>query len=316
MPFRILGHETVEAGVRRIAAEQVERAIDAVTGGEESIHEGVHDARKRCKKVRAVIRLVRPALGDTYRRENARFRDAGRLVSDARDATAIIETFDGHLAAPFAGQLDGDRLSAVRGVLVERRDEVVDGLGLDDRVAELVDALRAGRVATQGWSLTDDGWDALGPGLGKTYGRARKAMAAAYDERTTEAFHEWRKRAKYHRYHLKLLRELWPGPVKARRTACHDLTDYLGDDHDLAVLRGVLEQEAGRFDDGDLRVMLAVLDRRRGELQALARPVGSRLLAETPDRFVERFGAYWSAWRAERDVEPAFQPPLAAHSAA
>jgi hypothetical protein len=31
-----------------------------------------------------------------------------------------------------------------------------------------------------------------------------------------EHFHEWRKRVKYHWYHLGLLRELWPASMELR----------------------------------------------------------------------------------------------------
>jgi CHAD domain-containing protein len=315
VPFRFLSGESVEDGSRRIATEQVDRALTALTNRGSDAHEGIHDARRRCKKVRAVCRLVRSALGDTYDAENRRFRDAGRLVAHARDATAVIETFDEQLAEPFADQLDDDRLEMVRNVLVERRAELRDGMDLGDRIDELVDTLRAGREAMGDWALTRDGWDAIAPGLAKTYGRGRRRMGDAYDEPTTAAFHEWRKRVKYHRYHMGLLRELWPQPMNARRKSCRGLTDLLGDDHDLAVLRGVLERESGRFDQGDLRVLVAVVDRRRAELQARARAMGKRVFAEAPEGFTDRLGAYWATWRADR-ADPDTTPALATGSAA
>ena len=46
----------------------------------------VHDVRKRCKKVRGLLRLVRPGLGPDYRRANADVRDAARELSSLRDA--------------------------------------------------------------------------------------------------------------------------------------------------------------------------------------------------------------------------------------
>ena len=317
--FRLLAGESVEEGVRRIVVEQIDRALTALSAGgrdDGDLHEGVHDARKRCKKIRAVLRLVRPALGDTYRSENARFRDAGRLLSDARDAAAIIETFDDQIAEPFRGHLDDRRLAVVRDALVARRDELTRDLDVVGLVGEFTERLHAGRDAAAGWELSAQDWQAIGPGLGKTYARGRKAMVVAYDDATTEAFHEWRKRVKYHRYHMKLLGELWPGPVTARRKACHVLSDYLGDDHDLAVFRGVLQAEADRFDEQDLRLVIGAVDRRRGELQTLARPEGERIFAEPAERFVERFGLYWSAWQSQPGDGAAFAAPLATHPAA
>lgn len=53
--------DTVEAGMRRIAAEQIERAIAEIDDTGLDRHETVHQVRKRCKKVRGLVRLVRPA---------------------------------------------------------------------------------------------------------------------------------------------------------------------------------------------------------------------------------------------------------------
>jgi CHAD domain-containing protein len=57
--------------------------------------EAVHEARKDMKKLRSVLRLVRPVIGDSvYRQENRRFRDAGRILSDARDAKVRSTTLE------------------------------------------------------------------------------------------------------------------------------------------------------------------------------------------------------------------------------
>jgi CHAD domain-containing protein len=62
------------------------------------IGEAVHEARKSLKRLRALVKISRPALGDArYRRENAEFRQTGRLLSAARDAKVLIETLDGLL---------------------------------------------------------------------------------------------------------------------------------------------------------------------------------------------------------------------------
>jgi hypothetical protein len=48
--------------------------------------------------------------------------------------------------------------------------------------------------------------------------------------------HEWRKRAKDLWYHHRLLKDAWPGPVKAFADEADQLGKLLGDDHDLATL--------------------------------------------------------------------------------
>lgn len=54
----------------------------------------VHDIRKRVKKLRALLRLVRPGMRDVQAAENVILRDAGQALSGSRDAAVRLATFD------------------------------------------------------------------------------------------------------------------------------------------------------------------------------------------------------------------------------
>ena len=74
--------------------------------------------------------------------------------------------------------------------------------------------------------------------------------------------------------------------------------DLLGDDHDLAVLRQVLTDASARFGDaGDREVLLALIDRRRAELEQEARLLGGRFFQDRPGQFARRVKGYWKTWR-------------------
>jgi CHAD domain-containing protein len=278
--------------LRRIARVQVDRALGELDEGDR--HHAVHAARKRGKKVRALLRLVRPAAPELYQRENAAFRDMMRRVSADRDAGVAVETYD-DLVARFSEDGVADELAPVRAALARRRSDIL-GEELDARLHAIRMELMAARDRVNDWELEGDGFDVLEGGLAKTYGRARARMDDAYDDATSAAFHQWRKRAKYHRYHLRLLQDAWKPVVKAHRRQAHELTDLLGDDHDLAVLRQDLVAEPERF-GGDRLVaaLCGLLDRRRAELQSAARGVGRRCFAEDPERLVSRLRTYWES---------------------
>jgi hypothetical protein len=53
----------------------------------------VHQVRKLCKKLRGLIRLVRPEF-DNFQKEDEFFRDAARELSYVRDAQSIIGLID------------------------------------------------------------------------------------------------------------------------------------------------------------------------------------------------------------------------------
>ena len=75
--------------------------------------EVVHDARKRFKKIRAVLRLVRGGIDRrVFDRENVRFRDAGRPLSEVRDVGVLVQALDRLGECP--GEPDGRQ--AIAGV--------------------------------------------------------------------------------------------------------------------------------------------------------------------------------------------------------
>ena len=86
------------------------------------------------------------------------------------------------------------------------------------------------------WPLSHDSFEAVAKGLERTYRRGRRAFKAALEEPSAEALHEWRKRVKDLWYEHTLLRELWPPVMSATGDEAHELSDRLGDDHDLVVL--------------------------------------------------------------------------------
>jgi CHAD domain-containing protein len=294
--YRLQRGETITSELRRIAAEQTDEALAELEV--EDPHEAIHQVRKRCKKVRALLRLVRTSDESLYERENAAYRDAARQVSDLRDMTGLIETFD-LMAERHPEVVDTDRFAPIRDGLRRQREEAT-ARHLDGALAGVDSDLRAARERIVDWSVPDDGFDALAGGLAKTYGRARDRMADAYDERTTAAFHEWRKRVKYHRYHVRLLQDCWEPLMKARRSEMHDLSDLLGEDHDLAELRAHLHDDPDRF--GDARLVgeiTALLDRRRAGLQLDARGLGERLFVASADDVIGRVRRYWDIWTGE-----------------
>jgi CHAD domain-containing protein len=277
--------------LRRIARDQVERGLGELDDADR--HAVVHQIRKRGKKVRALLRLVRATAPELYERENAAFRNSTRRLAADRDAAVGLETYD-ELRAHFDDAYVADDASdPVRAALVERR-ETVEGDDLEERLAAVRADLETALERIEAWEVDGEGFDVVAGGLAKTYGRARARMEDAYDEPSSEAFHEWRKRVKYHRYQVRLLQDAWPKVMKARRKQLHELSDLLGDDHDLAVLRDDLVADPDRYGGEDaVATVYALLDRRRAELQAHARSLGMRCFAEPADHFVDRVEAYW-----------------------
>jgi CHAD domain-containing protein len=294
MEYTLQPDELVSDGIKRIVDGKIDRAIDHIDEGEDR-HETVHEVRKRCKEIRAAVRLVRPVL-PTYKRENVHYRDAGRRISEIRDAHAAIETFDEHLrpAVEAREALDEATLADVRATLVDRREDLAAEQDLDARLDRVRNDLIEGRTRVPDLPIATEGYDAVAGGLRKSYKRARNRMAEAYEDPEFERFHEWRKRIKYHRYHTRLLRRVWVGPMKQRRAELKELSDVIGYENDLAEFAMMMDDEE-LFAPETRGTLNEVITAKRAELHRRGRPLGERLFAEEPDRLVDRIGAYWAA---------------------
>src|SRR5438552_6020192 len=148
-------------GVRRIVRAEAKKSIETLRAQWPPADQAIHGARKRIKKARAGLRLMRAAIGErTFRRENERFRDAARPLSEIRDARILIDALDKVIedAAP----RDRAALTRLRATLTARRLQARRRI-VGNRTAPepVIGAPRSARerVATPGGP---HGWSALG----------------------------------------------------------------------------------------------------------------------------------------------------------
>jgi CHAD domain-containing protein len=288
MPYRIQDWNDVTAEVHRIGLEQIDRGVAAIDDGSLERSVQVHEARKRCKKLRGLARLVRKSIdGGAYDRCNAHFRDAARRVAGGRDRAAFIETYD-RLCDGHDEQIDRRAFASIRAGLTRRlgawQAQQDQGAG-DAALDRLRTDLEAGRALVEALRPEADGFAAVAGGLNKTYRRARHRLDDAADKPKAKRLHTWRKRVKYHRYHLNLLRGLWRPPIEALGEEASRLGDLLGDAHDLSELRRHLDKHPdGLGNPDDVRAFLDLAAGRQEQLERRALIEGRRQLHLKPKR--------------------------------
>lgn len=287
---------SVEKALRRIAGREIEKTLE---GMEPGAHDGsIHAARKSCKKLRGLIRLVRPVF-PRYAAENVAIRDAARLLSGPRDAAVLIETYDATMDA-FGDEIDRPAMGRIRhGLTAQLKDRGADD-GLRDRTDRFRRDMRAALERSRRWKLARDGFDGLSGGLEATLHRAREALQTAQANPDASAMHAWRKRVKDHGYHARLLEPVFPDVLGGHRKTTQRLGDLLGEHHDLAVFVEKLSGDAeGLGPAGTRDVAIALSRRRQALIEAEAFPLGARLFAEKPKALARRWGRWWRIWRDE-----------------
>lgn len=297
MAYRLKLNEPIDDAVRRILGEEIDAAVHELAEGKDRV-KAVHEARKALKRARALLKLVRRGLPkDVYKDENRRFRDVARLLSGTRDRDVLIATAQ-TLAA---GSSPEARKVADAIAAAPSASAAGDARSAKEAISDAIAGLEKARADLATMRFDKKGFGVLLKGLERTYRDGRRAMHEVLDEHHDEAFHEWRKAVQAHWRHMALLTRAWPEHFEARVTLAKEVSELLGEDHDLAVLIDHLRGDHGKGNTSKGPHDLVDAARsRQAEIRQLLRPKGEALYAEGAGEFSDRIAAYWTAAKAER----------------
>lgn len=288
MPYRIRPERDLDKEVRRIAATQLQLAIDVLEQRPKGLHEAIHEARKKFKRLRNLYRLTAASARTFRQTENIRLRDAARSLAHVRNATALIETAQ-HLSTFALSDDEAETLAAAREVLALRRDELAAAeADLEDKVKVVIADCREALVSIEALDIPSKPAHAariLGKAWHKGLERGREALEACKGEGHGEAFHDLRKAGQAYWMNLSLLQELWPSAFTAKREQAKALVDLLGHEHDLTELTALLDREPETFGDGEGQsFLLAIIIRRQQILRGESLDLAARVFADDPRR--------------------------------
>jgi CHAD domain-containing protein len=310
MPYRLKLSEPVEQGVRRIAAQQLRRTIEELSA-ETLAPTTVHGSRKSIKRVRALLRLVEPVISKrAFHRLNTSLRNAGRLLSGSRDGDVIEATLRQMFVDDAFSKVDRGVLRA----LTAKAEQVSAAAAplTADHAKRTTDKLIKITAHIDKLRVKGKGFAALEPGLEQSYQRAKQNKKRAYQHNTDEAFHDLRKAVQWHWRQMSLLSNAWPEECQVRVALAREISQTLGRDHDLAVVRAFAKQSD--VEANDLDGILLAIEQQQGVLRRSLEMPLQRLLAEKPASLARRIGAYWSGAVAASESEVA--TPHADHAGA
>jgi CHAD domain-containing protein len=284
--------------VHEILRQNVEQALQSLEATQIS-DEDIHRARKELKKARAALRLLRDGLRPAqYRRWNTNLRDAARPLSATRDARVLLDSLQ--RLRKNSGTSDPKTLGDELARSLKR-----EHLEAGRRVRNTAEGIPHSRALLRGVrrqierAAVEERRAVLGKGLRRVYSHGRKAMRTA-QARDPDALHDWRKQTKYLWHQLQILEPLRPGVIGELADQAHQLADYLGDDHDLSVLRARITQSGSGEADVGRSALGTLIESRQDQLREKALLLGHRLYEEKPKAFAARFGEYWKHSRREQ----------------
>ncbi|MCB1519249.1 MAG: CHAD domain-containing protein [Hyphomicrobiaceae bacterium] len=303
MAYRFKLNESIDAGLRRIMVEQIDRSIALLTSNEDRAV-AIHETRKAMKRARALLRIVAPGLrGDVRKRYNAQFRDIARVLASSRDNTVLAAT-----ATSLAATVEGKAKAAAETLAAEAA-KAAGGAGADgegasrkqaaSHVAEAIAALKKARRAVARLKLSDRMFPVIARGLEKSYRTGRRSLRKALADGDEDDFHELRKSVQTHWRHMVLVAPAWPQMVNVRAELAKELSDLLGAEHDLSMLINRAEATVdGHHRPAGSDELVRAAKARQSEIRREVAGKAALLFAERPENLAERIETCWTAAKA------------------
>jgi hypothetical protein len=297
MAYRVKIGARLDKDIRRLLATQTGRAIGYLSGAIDQGGSSIHATRKALKRCRSILRLARQGLtAKTFATHDRAFRDIARLLSHDRDREVMTETLR-LLAAKSAG----DDKAALLAALDELNTINLNGvahLAAEDAIARAMALLQAQDRAIHRLNVKKARIDTLADGFATTYAEGRKALKAAYRINDDEAFHTFRKALQHHWRHCQLLLPAWPDLMNVRISTARDLSQLIGNDHDLSlVIAHFKTPAASALSEGIRARIVAAAKAEQAQLRAEVKPLARRLYALDPADMERLIVRLWPAAR-------------------
>jgi CHAD domain-containing protein len=279
----------VGEALRAVAHDILSDARAAIENPDNSDAIAVHHFRREMKRWRALLRLLKPFLGEDSERLHTRARDLARDLGGARDPQSALEALDDLKDHDLA--LSERTIKTMRKRIDELRSAgEMNALNADMRL-RIAEGLADAEVTVNRWSLEAVKFPDIAKRLAVSYREARKAVPERWSEASPETLHELRKLVVIHRYQMQIVQPLWRRFTKMWIAEAQRLRERLGEHQDLELLS--LLTEPGRPLAHWRKQLEPVIAQRKRSRVATAKRIATRLFVDKPDAFRRRLIVMW-----------------------
>jgi len=292
--MRALGsHQRLHGAIQSNLIRSVDACIRLLTDATVKAlpDDAIHGIRTRIKRMRTLIRLVRPALGERrYQRARRLLQQASRPLGRIRDARVAL-TVCRRLTRR------GNTREAVRlRADLQRRLDQARSRASPARRRELALGLVALQHLIREWPQTRSDWQVLSRGLHDIYAGGRHALRGATATLSAQHLHELRKRAKNLLHTCEFLRKASP-QARSMLPDLRRLARLLGTHHDFWLLRRTLAARDPPYGSALRRRLTESVTQHQRALRERIWEIGAHVYAVSPARLLKRVHRDWKSWR-------------------
>ncbi|MEA3461201.1 MAG: CHAD domain-containing protein [Bacteroidota bacterium] len=259
----------------------------------------IHEARQSYKKCRAILRLMRDAMGyASYYRENISLRDMQRELSQIRDADVQYKLFK-RLSKRYPEYGSKTWFTRIIEIAKTNYNLEMKRFLKTDKAEDISRYTRLKAAQIQQFELAGEGFEIIEGGLSRIYRQGREMGKTIFSQEADPyEVHAFRKRAKYLQFQLSYLRTISRELFKAMSTTMEELTENLGYYNDLHIACTTIEEiaEENKLTQKKLGILLNGLREEMQNAKSDSRKVYETLYVEKPKHFVKRIRSYWESY--------------------
>ncbi len=276
----LLVKENLEVDLRESIISQITRSIDTGNDNKVSDEIRVHELRKAIKRIRALLRLLKPSLAKkSFYSIDEDLGKSARLLADLREATVNLRAFI-NLTNSSVNSIPGELKNLILQGLSNKINHSynLSKNNFSTQIQASQRYLKQVKNNIENVSLRPMEDKDITTHIKKTYHKASSLYKDSLHSLDTEIIHKWRKFNKH------LLFQLKYSPLEPDRktgdmiSTLISLSETLGNEHDLAIMEEYLQTNFN-FIEADKRQLHLIVIKERNRLQKEAFKLGAKLYA-------------------------------------
>lgn len=287
-----LKHNIKEEFYRLIRA-QTDFILECIEDEEMDLNEKIHEVRKSLKKIRAILRLYRDSTGySTYHRKNVFYRDLGRKISAPRDNHVLLQ-FGKKILEEAPEKIRDQNTEKMVAALEKQRDDSLAKVRKNKDLETIKKELQEA-IPDENPVIKNEGFNVIKGGVKRMYRQSRNYMKSILKEPDDTTIHDFRKRVKYLRYQMSILRPVFPEMIKAYRRILKNISDDIGLYRDYTLFHDMLkENDFYNLNDEQRTFITEYIEEEKDQVLVRALEPSKKFFLQKPKSFVKNLSKYY-----------------------
>ena len=250
--------------IREVIVKEIAGTLSLQYNSEFNIESRIHEYRKAIKRCRALLRLLKNFIGENvFETIDKKLSMAAGDMAQRRDATVNLRSFI-NLSLAYSHTITENIRQSITNELTEKvkkayETEIIDPVKTEESILiflkTILDELNEIRIKPATHSD-------FSTAIEKSYFKAANLFTDAKNSLETEVIHKFRKFTKHLLFQLKFTPDLDKTYLNPLITKLDNISDFLGKEHDLAVLDKTLATNTNLLKEDLLKVHLIIVKER------------------------------------------------------